>query len=398
MPEMKLAGPRYKYPISDAELDRRLAAVQAELKAKNLDCALAQTQSTIFDSITRYMTDTVTHAYGTSLIIPAEGKMIMISHGVDNDNAPVPAALRNVEKLIIKPYCQPFGCTDGMAGEVISKELNVRGFKKIGLILKQLISADTLDVVREKVDGYEFVDITKEFSYIKAVKSEEEWALIDKAIVAHKQLMDMVPAMIRPGRTESEILADIEHASRYIKCDWIGNVAVGSVPKGKGIGFFQNFQANRVIEDGDGVTVMIEVSGPGGIYCELARTFCLGEPDSELLDLYQTALEVQTMVAKAAKPGVTGAELNKIYDDYVTTKGIVPNGRFVGHGQGYDMMEAPVICPQEDMEMREGMFLAIHPELVRNGQFCICCDNFRITPEGAKRVTVTDQEIFVLNV
>lgn len=396
MPEMKLAGPRYKYPISDAELDRRLSAVQTEMKKKNLDCCLAQTQSTIFDSITRYMTDSVTNAYSTTLIIPAEGKMIMINHGVENEDAPIPQTLRNVEKLILKPYCQPFGCTDGMIGEVVSGELNAHGFQRIGLIMKQLISADTLDVVRRQVSGYEFEDFTKEFSYIKAVKSEEEWALIDKAVVAHKQLMDMVPGMIRPGRTEYEILADIEHASRYMKCDWIGNIAVGSIEKGKGIGFFQNFAANRVINEGDGVTVMIEVSGPGGIYCELARTFVLGEPDPELLELYRTALKAQTLVAEAAKPGVTGAQLNKIFDDYVTTQGVAKNGRFVGHGQGYDMMEAPAICPQEDMEMREGMFLAIHPELVRNGQFTICCDNFRVTPEGAKRVTITDQEIFVL--
>ncbi len=32
MPELNLSGPRYKYPVSTAELDRRLVAVQAELK------------------------------------------------------------------------------------------------------------------------------------------------------------------------------------------------------------------------------------------------------------------------------------------------------------------------------------------------------------------------------
>lgn len=396
MAEMRLSGPRYKYPVSDVELDRRLHAVQEAMKERNLDCCLAQTQNTIFDSVTRYLTDSVANAYSTTLIIPNEGKLIMINHGVDNDNSPVPPALRNVEKLILKPYCQPFGCTDGMIGSVVSAEMNARGFKKIGLIMKQLISADTLDVIKEQVDGCKTVDFTKEFSYIKAVKSEEEWELIDKAIVAHKRLMDMVPALIRPGRKEYEILADIEHASRYMECDWIGNIAVGSVEGGKGGLFCQNFQANRVIQKGDAVTVMIEVSGPGGIYCELARTFCLGKPDPELLELYDTALKVQTLVAEAARPGVTGAQLNQIYDDFVTTKGIVKNGRFVGHSQGYDMMEAPVICPQEDMELREGMFLAIHPELVRNGQFCICCDNFKITSEGAERVTITDQKIFVL--
>ena len=60
-------------------------------------------------------------------------------------------------------------------------------------------------------------------------------------------------------------MADLEHASRYLCCDWLGNVAVGSAPGGGGVPFHQNPAANRRIERGDGVTVMIEVSGPGGI-------------------------------------------------------------------------------------------------------------------------------------
>ncbi|NLK89051.1 MAG: M24 family metallopeptidase [Clostridiaceae bacterium] len=396
MPELNLSGPRYKYPVSTAELNRRLAAVQAELKKADLDCCIVQTQSTIFDSVVRYMTDQLGHPYGTTILIPTKGKMTMINHGVDNPNAPAGPALRNVEKLIVRPYCQTFGCTDGLTAESLAAELNTHNFRRIGVVFKQLVSADTLDLVRKGVPGCELVDFSKQFSYIKAVKSAEEWDLVDRCILAHKQLMDMVPALIRPGRMEYEVLADIEHASRYIACDRIGNIAVGSAPNGAGSGFFQNFKANRRFEMGDSVTVMIEVSGPGGIYGELARSFCLGRPDPEFVKLFEDAREVQHLVADACKPGVTGRELNEVYDKFVVDRGIAPNGRFVGHGQGYDMMEAPVISPFEDMEMREDMLLAIHPELVRNGHFAICCDNFRVTKDGARLLSLTDQEITVL--
>ena len=396
MPELNLAGPRCKYPVSTAELDRRLSAVQAAMAAKGLDCCVAQTQSTIFDSVIRYLTDTLTNAYSTTLLIPAKGPMVMINHGVNMDSAPIPSALRNVEKLIRKPYCQPFPCTNGMIGQTLSGEIKARGFRRIGVILKQLISADTLDSLREQVPDCELVDFSAEFSAVKAVKSPEEWALIDRCLDAHQRLMDMVPALIRPGRMEYAVVADLDRASRYLGCDWLGNVAVGSAPDGSGTFFQQHPTANRRIETGDGVTVMIEVSGPGGIYGELARTFCLGEPNPDLAALYEVAKGVQHAVAAAARPGITGQELNALFDAYVTAHGIEKNGRFVGHGQGYDMMEAPVICPQEDMVLQEGMFLAIHPELVRDGQFSICCDNFRVTADGAQRVTRTPQEIFIL--
>jgi Xaa-Pro aminopeptidase len=398
MPELKLMGPRYKYPVSSAELNRRLAAIQEEMKAKGLDCCIAQSQSTIFDSVIRYMIDSVTHPYSSTLLIPAEGEMVLITHGDDNDNAPIPPTLRNVEKLILKPNCQTFASTAGMIGSVLSKELNVRGFKRIGLILIQLISSDTLDFVRENIHGCELVDFSKEFSYIKAVKSPEEWELIDLCISAHDRLMGMVPGLLRPGRMEYEILADLEHASRYIGCDWNGNVAVGATPNGSGVKFNQNFTANRRIEAGDGVTIMLEVSGPGGMYGELARTFCLGEPRQALLNLFEIAKEAQHIVASEAKPGVTGRELNDVFDKYVTERGINKNRRFVGHGQGYDMMEDPTISPYEDMEMRNDMLLAIHPELVHNGQFSICCDNFRITPNGGEILSKTEQKIFVVDI
>lgn len=396
MPEMRLAGPRYKYPVSDGELKRRLKAVQDKMREKGLDCCIAQTQSMIFDSVIRYLTDTVANAYGSTLLIPAEGNMIMVSHGSDLDPAPGPSAVRNVEKVIYKPYCQTFGCTDGMLGGIVCREIQQLGSRRIGLISKQLMNADTLEAVQKKLSDCEFVDFTKEFCSVKAIKSPEEWALIDRALEAHRQMMDMVPAMLRPGRMEYEILANLEQASRYMGCDWIGNIGVGSGPKGMGTAFYQNFSANRRIEAGDAVTIMLEVSGPGGIYCELARTFCLGEPSLGLLNLYQVAKGAQKAVADAAKPGVTGRDLNQVYDTYVTAQGIEKNGRFVGHGQGYDMMEAPVICPREDMELKENMFLAIHPEVTRDGQFTICCDNFRVTKTKAERLTRTEQKIFVV--
>ena len=57
------------------------------------------------------------------------------------------------------------------------------------------------------------------------------------------------------------------------------------------------------------------------------------------------------------------------------------------------MMEAPTICPTEDLEIKENMFFAIHPEFVKDGNFVICCDNFVVKKNGAVRTTRTRQEV-----
>ncbi len=396
MPELNLAGDRYKYPVSNEELTRRLKAVQTAMKAAGLECVIAQTQNIIFDSVIRYMTDMPCHPYTTTIMIPSEGLITMINHGFDNDAAVIGKNLRNVGKLVIKPYCEPFECTNSLAGLALSKEINAAGYKKIGVLYKQLMNADLLDTVRENVKDCMIVDFSKEFSSIKAVKSPEEKELIKKCVRAHEDLIDMVPALIRPGRMEYEIIAEISKAAIGMGCEMLGNIAVGSSPNGTGSNFFQNFTANRRIEKGDAVTVMIEVSGPGGIYGELARTFCLGDPDPCFANLYELAKQAQALVAENAKPGISGKELNAVYDRFAKENNLDINKRFVGHSQGYDMMEAPAISPYEDMVLKEDMFFAIHPELMRDGQFTIACDNYLVTADGGQRVTTTPRELVIV--
>ncbi len=396
MPEMKLAGPRYDYPISDKTLKEHLTGLQKIIKDKNLDGAILEAHQTQFDGVIRYLTDARCHEYGTTLIVPAEGNMTMINHGVMQDPAGQ-CNFRNVDRLIVLPYCQCFPCTDSYEGKYIARELKAMHMKRVGIVYKQCFKASTVEGLLANMDEIELVDISKEFSYLKAVKNEEEIVLAKKCVRVHEQLMDMVPAMIRPGRLENDILTEIETASRYSGCEYNGNVAVGSKANGGGIAFFRTFAAHRRIEVGDAVTVMIEVAAPGGIYGELARTFVLGEPDPDFAKVYEAARAGQQLVADSARPGITGRELDKIYSDFVAENyGFKPNGRFVGHSQGYDMMESPAICPDEDMEIRENMFLAIHPELIEMGHFAIACDNYLVGKESARRVTRTPQELTII--
>lgn len=75
------------------------------------------------------------------------------------------------------------------------------------------------------------------------------------------------------------------------------------------------------------MAVMIEVSGPGGMYGELARTFTLGKPSNKLLKLFDIAKGCQEAVAAAAKPGVSGGELSRVFNDFVDRYGIGHNTR-----------------------------------------------------------------------
>jgi len=392
-----MVSARYKVPVSDAELKRRLDGVQSMMRRDGVDCLVTSSQSPIFDRGIRYFIDQKTGDYSSSLLIPANGGITVLMHGPDNDDAPIPPWGRNVEKVITKAFCQPFAFSDDLAGGVIAGEIAKKGYRKVALYCRQCMSLAFGDALRAALPGAEFVDYTAKLGKFMAVKSEEEWQLIERALLAHEQLMQAVPGLIRPGVMEYQVRSEIERMALNMGCDTIGNVAVGSAPSGGMSMFVPHFSENRRIEMGDTVTVMIEVAGPGGMFCELARTFCLGRPNDSLLELYEIARGAQSAVAAVAKPGATGADLTRAFDDYVTAHGLEKNARFAGHGQGYDMMESPAICMEEDMELEEGMFFAIHPELMRPNEkgmdFATCCDNFRITKDGAVRVTRYPQQV-----
>lgn len=390
---------RYKYPISDAELDRRLAATQEAIRAAGLDCIITQNHSAIFDCGIRYFLDQPTGGYTTALMIPAEGKMVVIDHGPDLKE-PVINPMRNVEKMYVKPYCPVFTFSDTMSGEVMAAELCRRGYKRVGLYGTQFISHSFGDYLKTALPDVEWVSFNNEMAAITAVKSVEERELCELSVRYHERLMSAVPGLLVPGKLECEVRADLEHLARHLGCETIGNIAVGSGPQDTPVMFVPHFRGNRRLCKGDTVTVMIEVSGPGGIYSELARTFTLGRPSDNLLRLFDIARQTQELVAAAAKPGVTGAELTRIYDEFVDSFGIGigHNTRNAGHSQGYDMMETPAIAPQETTPFRENMFVAIHPELTALNNFAICCDNFFITPDGAKRITRTEQKVFQVDV
>lgn len=394
--QLKLQGDRYRWPVSDEELKRRLINFQTILKENDLDCAITQSQSTVLDASIRYFVDQTTGLYSSSLLIPAEGGMTYLCHGNENDDAPIPSNIRNVDKMILKPYCQMFDFTDGMGAKAMVKEIKEKGYRRVGLFCLQLMSYDYVATMKALLPEVEFVDISRKFYEMRAIKSEEEWELIDKSIKIHDRLMNMVPAILRPGMMEYELRSEIARACVNLGCDSAAFVAVGSGPQGGRAQYTAHFASNRRIEKGDNVCVMIEICGPGGIYGELARTFCLGEPGESILKLFEIAKGCQVAIAKAAKPGVSGAEVNKVFDEFVTKYGIAPNARFGGHGMGYDMMEAPAINKLETMPFQENMYVALHPELVIGNEFVTCSDNFRITKDGGKRLSSIPQEIICI--
>ena len=384
---------RFAHPIPTQELERRWTLTQQAMKSQGIDCLIIQNDHIFLGGYVRYYTDLPANGYRTTVILPAEDEMTVINHGgIDDPPNPPDWAARGIMNRISLPYIQTLHFSNRDTPAAAVKMMKDCKYKKIGFVAMDCISASFYQYFTENLPGVETLDASDLVDDIKAVKSVHEIDMIRKTADLHDKLASAVPDIFHAGRYEYEVRNEIKRLAGDMGSEE-QNIILGTDPVKPSM--IPPFFENRKIEAGDKMVCLIEVNGPGGIYGELARMWCLGEPSVELLNAFKAAKEAQRIVATMLKPGVSPKDLFRANNEYLVERGYAPEGRLFGHGQGYDMVERPAFVPRETMTLKENMLVAVHPVAVNRDAFAFCCDNFLITADGAELLTKTPQEVFV---
>ena len=135
----------------------------------------------------------------------------------------------------------------------------------------------------------------------------------------------------------------------------------GSAPYGTPAPIQKRHFQNRMVQEGDQFTLMIEVNGPGGIYAEAGRCFFVGEVPAELYDAHEIAKEAQHHTVKFLRPGADPKEIWDANNEFLVSKGMPPETRLYAHAQGYDLIERPCIRNDETMKVKANMNITVHP-------------------------------------
>jgi Xaa-Pro aminopeptidase len=386
-----------RQPISTAELERRWAETRKAMAKEGIDCLVMQNSNQYLGGYVRWFTDIpAKEGYPVTVIFPVDDEMSMISCG----GAPMPPgppdwAVRGVKERICRPYFRTLHYTDSMDGEAVVSQLKARGAKRVGIVAKSSMSAATYEYVRENRGQIELIDASDLVDPIKAVKSPEELELIKKTAAIQDAAMAAVPAILRPGKKEYEILSAVTHLLMDMGSEE-QLLMVGSAPPGMSTGQRNDFFTNRTINAGDQFFLMIEVNGPGGFYAEMGRSFCLGDPPRELLEVWAVAKEAQRRTVECMVPGARPADLLNAHNEFMVSQGYSAEGRLFGHGQGYDLVERPGLRADEPMPLAANMNITVHPFAVTEKAYGFCCDNYIVGESGAIPIHKTPQEVLVI--
>ena len=69
--------------------------------------------------------------------------------------------------------------------------------------------------------------------------------------------------------------------------------------------------SKKLIEQGDLITLDFGCYYEGYV-SDMTRTFAIGDPGEKLKEIYQVVLDAQLAVIDAAKPGMTGVQLDAV--------------------------------------------------------------------------------------
>lgn len=385
------AAERLNGPISDAELERRWSAVRSAMERERLDVLLIRANNDYLGGYVKWFTDLpATTGYPVCVLFPREGRMTYVSQGQFGLDRPVAPAeqpvYRGIGRLLGAPGYASVSSTLRYEVEAVGEALAPYAGARLAIIGPASWPHALMVRVLESVgraapvaDASELVDA------IKARKSPEEVARIRLTARMQDECMAAVFAQIRPGMRAMDVSSIAERVGREHGSEQ-GVYLCGAGPVGQCAPYAAWHYQHRPIAAGDCVNVLVENNGRGGFYTELGRSCVLGRATDELRAEHAFAVRAQDHAAALLRPGASCAGIWRAYNEFVVAHGRPEERRLFCHGQGYDLVEAPLVRHDEAMQVDAGMNFACHPTFVSATAFATCCDNFLVGAGGAERL------------
>jgi len=245
------------------------------------------------------------------------------------------------------------------------------------------------DRLRALTGGAEPVDAGAEVRRLRVRKTPAEVALLERAARLTDEVTERAMAEIRPGRTELEVAAAIDHliATAGARLSFATIVQSGPNSAQPHLG-----PGGRRIEAGD--LVLLDFGAAcEGYRADTTRTVVAGEPDARQLELHALVLAAHDAAVAAVRPGATVGEVDEAARAVIRAGGLAD--RFihrVGHGLGLEAHEDPSVDPGGSAVLDEGMVITIEPGVYLPGWGGVRIeDDVLVEAAGGRQLTGADR-------
>jgi Xaa-Pro aminopeptidase len=391
---------RLQTPISTAELERRWNAVRAAMKREKVDVLLMQNNNDHMGGYVKYFTDMpATNGYPNTVVFPADDEMTVVCQGPFKGDGRPPADMwRGVKRMLTTPSYESAHYTQGYDPELAAKALQPYAKGTIGLVGTYQMSFAMGDTIMKKFPRARYVDASELVDRVKVIKSAEELELIRRAAIMQDGAMKAAFAAIKPGMRDTEVAAVAVHYSQDHGSE-NGIYLCASAPPGVAAKFGQRHVQNRTIQKGDAFALLVEDSGPGAMFTELGRSCVLGKVPQQMKDELEFVKASRKLTLDMLKPGTPCKDIWEAFNDFMRKNGRPEEARLYCHGQGYDLVERPLIRSDEPWVIQKDMNIVVHPTYAHGGYLNWLCDNYIIGGNGpGDRIHYFPEEIVEIDV
>lgn len=383
-----------RYPsVPAGEILRRRTAVQGGLQQRGIDGLLVTQPVDLL-----YLTGQAPDGF---LFLPSQGDPVPFS--LESTASPR-GPLENATALLRD--------TLGALPKVLGLELDV-------------LSVQTYTALRRAFRGSRFADGSKALLSARRIKSAWELGRMDRLAERTRETFEHALAILKPGMTEMAFAGIMEAragalgiSSRVRVRDYRtegypwhvlsgrsgGTVGVLDAPAtGEGTSpAFPCGAGYRALAAGDPVMVDFAVQ-MGGYHMDETRMFLPGKAASRAEDACKAAIEIHDRTIEQVEPGRTPDEIFHAALDVARKLGygetyLGPPGnrvRFVGHGIGLELVEAPLIAPGRGERLAPGMTFALEPKMVFEGEFTAGVESVvAVTENGHRLISRVPVEVF----
>ena len=385
--------------VSTAELERRWTAVRNHMAARKID-ALVLHGSNGYNGTPgyfRWMTGIpVMNSYAQAAIFPLDGPMTLVHHGelgARKDNDPTTPEFRGVGERFMTASFPAISYTASYEAEIVANAILSKRYSKAAVVGPASTYHGFVSRLRELLSAETVTDFTEVMDQLKAVKSPEDIACLRRTAKMQDDIVAEIGAHVRPGMKDFEVMAYAQYLGQ-LKGSEGGYMLGTSAPPGQPAMLRHRPFQGRTIRDGDVLMFQCENSGPGGFFVHLGRVFMLGKASREMQDAFAEVVEAQQYTLRLLQPGASCKDVFAQFNAYLRSRKLPEERRLHCHGQGYEVVERPLIRDDESMDIAPGMNIGIHPSISNARSFMTVCDNFLLNADGAERLHETPQKIF----
>lgn len=230
---------------------------------------------------------------------------------------------------------------------------------------------------------------------LRMVKDADEIAAMKRAIAITEQALAQVVGLVRAGLTERQIANELlaalmRHGAHGMAFDPL-------IQSGPNTALPHLSATERVINSGDVLLLDFGIVVDGYL-SDITRTFFVGSAPAELRKIYAAVQRANAAGRAAAKPGVTGQDVDRAARQVIVDAGYGPYFTHrTGHGLGLEGHEPPYMVEGNDRPLQPGNTFTVEPGIYVPGLGGVRIeDDVVITATGAESLTTYARELTVL--